>query len=648
MNTTTACPKNTHNRRALWTAILLALIPACIATAADIATTVSMETRTVRFQNGVNGYDGALEVGISKEKPKTTATGKVLVVDGALKDEKPRQVLVRFDGIIGNGAGQVPSGAGITKAILRVYAANETSAHRIFFHRMLVPWKADAAWNYAAWGRDGVRMNGRDAVAEPDVNNVFFNKDHYYEVDVTPSLRAWAAGAPNHGWVLNNTRTQSNKYGFCSSRMTSPKQRPELIVTFDADPANKAPRIGALSASLAKSKTTTAAAAASLNIQATDTDNDSLNVVFYGRKEAEAAPDYSIILLPDTQYYTRERHGGTMPMMEAQVSWIIKNAKRHGIASVFHLGDISDQGDVDEVQWQRAAAALYKLEKAVSPAMPDGIPYCLAVGNHDQKFPRVGDKIGDGGPAELYNKYFGVPHFKGKSYYGGHYGKDNNNYYVLFDAGQEKGVVISLEYMRPRKDPDVLKWAAGVLKKHSDRRAFVITHYTMSPGLESRYSPDGKAIYEALKGFPNLVFIAGGHVTGEGRRADVHNGRTVYGIVQDFQFDGKGGQGFLGIVTLSPRQNRIHVKTYSPFINEWRTDPASEYSLDYDFGTKVENFTELNRMTVKSGKNTECVWDNLAPGSSYEWYAEVSDGKKTVKTGPRTFRVNAVAEKAGK
>ncbi len=624
----------------MWAAIVFATFAACIATAADIATTVSMETRTVRFQNGVNGYAGALEAGIAKAKPNATSTGKVLIVERP-KDDEAQQVLVQFRDIIGQRPGQIPPGAGITKAILRIYSGRETSAHRILFNRMLVPWKENATWNAAAWGRDGVRLNGRDAVAAPDASNVFYNKNQYYEVDVTKSLRAWAEGAPNYGWVLHNVRTQSDNYGFCSSKMTSPEQRPELIVTFDADPSNKAPRIDGLSASLGKSRTTGAAAA--LNLQATDTDNDSLNVVFYGRKQAEAAPDYSIVLMPDTQYYTRERHGGTMPMLEAQVAWIIKVAKQQNIACVFHLGDISDQGDVDEVQWQRASSALYKLENPALTGLPQGVPYCLAVGNHDQKHPG-----GDGGTANYYNKYFGVPHFEGKSYYGGHYGKDNNNYYVLFDAGQEKGIVISMEYMRPRKDPDLLKWAAGVIRKHMDRRAFVITHYTMVPGLESPYSPDGKAIHEALKGFPNLTFIAGGHITGEGRRTDVYNGNTVYGIVQDFQFDGDGGKGFLGIVTLSPRQNRIYVKTYSPFLNEWRADPASDYSLDYNFGTKVENFTELNRMTVKSGKNTECVWDNLAPGSSYEWYAEVSDGKKTVKTGPRTFRVNAVAEKAGK
>lgn len=622
----------------VFAATCLAAFAGGIARAAEIETTVSMETRSVRFQNGVNGYAGALEAGLDKKKPKTASKGKVLIVQRPT-DEEGQQVLVQFRDIIGPRSGQVPPGAEITKAVLRVFTGGKTSLHRIFFNRMLVPWNEDATWNSRAWGQNGVPLDDRAALAKPDANNVFYNKNQYYEVDVTESLRAWSEGAPNHGWVLHNVRTHSGPFGYCSSKMDAVGHRPELIVTFDANPSDKAPRVDALSASFAKSRT--AGGTATLNLQATDADDDSVKVVFYGRKQAEAAPDYSIILMPDTQYYTRERFGGTLAMLESQVAWIAKQAKRQNIACVFHLGDISDQGDIDELQWKNAAKALYKLEDAALSGLPQGVPYCLAVGNHDQKYPEKGE----GGPAKFYNKYFGISHFTGKKYYGGHYGNDNNNYYVLFDAGPEKGLVMSMEYARAHKDPELIKWAVEVFKKHADRRGFVITHYTMAPGLGSPYSPEAAAIHEALKGCPNLMAIIGGHITGEGRRTDVHNGNTVYGIVQDFQFDENGGSGFLGIMTLSPRQNRIHIKTYSPFLNESRTDPASDYSLEYDFGTKIEKYEELGRMNIRSGESAKCIWNNLKTDAAYEWFSEISDGKKTTRTEPQTFQPKSSAAK---
>lgn len=604
----------------------------------ETPTTVEQETRTVRFQNGMNDYGGTLNIGIDTPPPNTTVTSKVLWVD-RVKDGVGQQVLVQFRDIIGNGPRQVPPGAEITKAVLRIYVGRETSRHRIYFHRMLIPWKADATWNSPAWGGNGVRVDDRDALAEADGNNIFFRQNQHYEVDVTAALRAWVGGQPNYGWVLQNIRRQSDPYGFCSSTAAVREQRPELIVTYAADSTNKAPRIGTLAAAVTKSRST-GAISASLSLQATDTDNDALNVIFYGRKQAEAAPDYSIILLPDTQYYTRQRFGGTENMLASQIDWIVNRARAQNIACVFQLGDISDQGDTDETEWQRAIACFYKLEDPAATGLPHGVPYCMAVGNHDQKFAG-----GDNGATKYYNKYFGMSHFAGKSYYGGHYGNNNNNYFVLFNAGGEKGLVFSFEFGRPRKDPEVLRWAEHVAAKFPDRRIFVITHFSMEPGLQSPPGPDGEAIYEAFKHNPNFVLIVGGHITGEGRRADVYKGKTAYTLVQDFQFDENGGSGFLGIMTLSPRQNRIFVKTYSPFLNKWRTDDASDYTLDYDFGAQPGKFTELGRMSIKSGESTRCSWGNLELGAGYEWYAEVSDGKKTARTETRAFQLKLATAK---
>src|SRR5690606_41004511 len=57
---------------------------------------------------------------------------------------------------------------------------------------------------------------------------------------------------------------------------------------------------------------------------------------------------------------------------------ILANKETSKIAYVVHLGDVVDHGDDNNsVEWTRAKNELYKLEQ-------DGIPYGVAVGNHDQ------------------------------------------------------------------------------------------------------------------------------------------------------------------------------------------------------------------------------------------------------------------------
>jgi hypothetical protein len=626
--------KYKHPLRAMMVAVLSALL---LSTAHAVP---NKDDRTLVFQNGLDGYAGALEVGIDQNKPgKLSAKPVNLWIERGVKDGRQtsaKQALVRFDGIFGRGASQIPPGANISRATLRLCTGSLKDAptyHRIFLNRILVPWDKNAAWKYKAWGNDGIQADGREAAADSDAHFVPNLNNTAYEIDVTESLRAWARGEPNHGWVLHNIRVHLEAAAFISSRVQKQDQRPLLRVTFDANPANIAPQADKLTASPAGD------AAATLSLHATDANKDTLDVTFHGRKQARSGPDFQVVLLPDTQYYTMKKHGGTPEMFNAQTEWIARNAKARNIAFVLHLGDITDTGDVYEEEWQIASKALYRLEDPALSGLPEGVPYAVAVGNHDQRKKGTDGKLFErGGGALLYNKYFGVNHFSGKSYYGGHYGDDNNNYYALFDAGAEKFIVLSLEYGRPARDSALLEWAAGLLKKHADRHAIVITHATVFPGVPGAFQADGGAVHEALKACKNLMLIVGGHTTGEGHRTDTRDGATVHSIVQDFQFDRQGGNGFLGILTFSPRENHIRVATYSPFADRWRTDPAAQYTLEYNFGTHIEPFAKIGTAKVRSGDTPACRWEGLEPHSDYEWFAEISDGGKTTRTETQLYK----------
>lgn len=139
---------------------------------------------------------------------------------------------------------------------------------------------------------------------------------------------------------------------------------------------------------------------------------------------------FSIAILPDTQFYTAEVKGGKKEQFFAQTEWIKKSRESENIQYVIHLGDIVNYGERDTAAWQYAAEAMYTLEEP-QPGLPHGIPYGMAVGNHDQS---PGQRALSG-KTKLYNRYFGITHFSDKPWYGGHYRGDNDSHFDLFSAG---------------------------------------------------------------------------------------------------------------------------------------------------------------------------------------------------------------------
>ncbi len=354
-----------------------------------------------------------------------------------------------------------------------------------------------------------------------------------------------------------------------------------------------------------------------LQVSVADPEEDDLEVTFYGRVRADSADDFTLVNLPDTQYYSCECNGGSAETFTAQTSWIVQEREALNVVCVTHVGDIVDHGDSYEQEWINADAALSLLEDPGTTGLPEGIPYILAVGNHDQ------GGGGAAGPTEFYNQYFGVERFEGRSYYGGHFGDDNDNLYILFSAGGLDFVVLSLEYDTV-PDGDVLEWASSVLDQYADRRAILISHYLL--GTDGEFSSQGLLTYEALKHHPNLFLMMAGHLTGESARVDTYEGSSVYTLLADYQFWDNGGDGWLRVLEFSPTRDEIHVQTWSPTLGEFETDADSEFVLTYPMSG--EGFEALGEpLQVASGDTVTVTWPALLPLTAYEWYVVVSDGK---------------------
>jgi len=169
--------------------------------------------------------------------------------------------------------------------------------------------------------------------------------------------------------------------------------------------------------------------------------------------------EFSIILIPDTQYYTCKLPDSFDNTYYKQMQWIVDWQDAFGIEFAIHLGDITHH-NVDS-EWDIADNAHSILDAA-------GVPYSVVPGNHDyypsSTFSRSQTK---------FNDYFGSDRFQGETWYGGSYGSGNENNYTFFEIGQMEFMVLSVEHA-PRKD--ILCWANDLISSHPSRRVIIVTH----------------------------------------------------------------------------------------------------------------------------------------------------------------------------
>jgi hypothetical protein len=206
------------------------VLPLCLVLTA--AMTVAGDTkpaprRTATFQNGVNGYEGTVDIELWALAPTTVLDINPNATSDANNDGGESQILLRFDRMVGNGPGQIPPGSAIHSATLIVSAFDQ--GDMVHIHRMLVPWQRQATWATLV---AGVTADGTEASRHRE--SFTFGKiaanSSSIPFDVTDSVGAWVNGTPNYGWVFINTG--GNGWDFYTSDFDDVKQRPKLIVEY--------------------------------------------------------------------------------------------------------------------------------------------------------------------------------------------------------------------------------------------------------------------------------------------------------------------------------------------------------------------------------------------------------------------------------
>ena len=184
------------------------------------------------LRQGVNGYAGAVDTRLNQAAP-TTAYGAAtsITTGGASGSTNKSQALLRFDGLIGTGANQIPANAIIVSAEVQLNV--NTEGHGPSFHRMLQSWADTDTWNSRTAGisRDGVEATSNA------IEGDYWIYPGVSRFSVTDDVKAWVAGATNYGWLLEPSR--EGMMAFDSSDHATVANRPRLLVTYivpDATP----------------------------------------------------------------------------------------------------------------------------------------------------------------------------------------------------------------------------------------------------------------------------------------------------------------------------------------------------------------------------------------------------------------------------
>ena len=345
---------------------------------------------------------------------------------------------------------------------------------------------------------------------------------------------------------------------------------------------------------------------------------------------AASDPDFSIVVLPDTQYY----HGNYAYIFQDQANWIVNHAAALNIKAVIGMGDIVDGGGYPvnssgtvvgscknappsswQTEWKQA-------QSAVGILTSHGIYYQPTIGNHDydceadRPQPRS---------ATNYFRYFGKLSLSPTGYILDSYGNRTPNFYKVMTIGTTQYMILSLELF-PRS------WvvsAANKLISNFGGPVIVVTHaylandgsgptfggtfapgtayplcsgfpaglYGCKPDSLASYNPvgggtDGIGLwYQLISQHANIFMALSGHVrnpnpgnyptvpnyNGVGRvDCNAQSWTTVCSnpvrpiqILSDFQGQGNGGYfgyGYLRILTVSPSKKKVTVFTYSPSI----------------------------------------------------------------------------------
>jgi len=271
---------------------------------------------------------------------------------------------------------------------------------------------------------------------------------------------------------------------------------------------------------------------------------------------APVAEPFTLIVVPDTQYYTL----AYPTILDDMLAWAAETAQEHNTLFLLHEGDVTHENSDDE--WANARSSFDLIEGV--------LPYAVCVGNHDE--------IDDDEHVQ-FEATFPLSAVSDEPWFGGSYESDSlGSAWFTFEGGGVPWLIVTLSY---GPGDDELAWADGVLTDHPDHRAILLTHAYLGP--DGSLTTPGIHIWNALQHHPNLSFTFNGHyIDSEAayRATQAEPGNTVHQLFFNMQDRLLGGQGLLRIMRFDPLASSVDVQTYTPLTDWYDESEEHEFVLD--------------------------------------------------------------------
>jgi hypothetical protein len=308
------------------------------------------------------------------------------------------------------------------------------------------------------------------------------------------------------------------------------------------------------------------------------------------------SPDavWSMVVLPDTQNYVKNTRD--LPFLHDQISWILDNRQQHNIQLVIQEGDIVNQNNqVEPTSGNQSSAQQWANAREAFSRLNGQLPYIMAVGNHDLGTTNAQSR------ETFFNDYFKawenplVNPAQGGILKGVfENGKLENAYFELKAPDGRQLLIFSLEYW-PRQA--VINWANSVAARpqFANHTAILLTHSYMNwdedywrtgatvGGLGTDGNDGEEMWHELVKLHGNFEMTLNGHIGGDGvgyKRSLGVNGNPVHQMLINTQFETNGGNGWLRLIEFLDDGKSARVRTYSPYLDLYRTGPAHEFVID--------------------------------------------------------------------
>lgn len=302
----------------------------------------------------------------------------------------------------------------------------------------------------------------------------------------------------------------------------------------------------------------------------------------YGRNDSfpETPEDrYNFVFLPDVQNTVE-----FMPdVLYKAMGWMVENQDYANIAAVLSLGDNVNNFWVNDTEWAQVT-------KAMKILTDGGVKLLMMPGNHDTT-------NGTDTNRWYYDQHFGrdsqylkdAPYVTNDS-------PSGFSSYMKVTAGSYEYLLMEIGMFSYDEDA---AWICDVLEENSKLPAIVISHDLQNCSdtvpNEIKLSSRGQNIWDIVKNYDNVFMMVGGHSHGYGTEVLKNSyGHDVFSILADYQFSYNGGNALFKFAEFDERGGKIHVSTFSPYVQTLAPEEKTFFDVNYMTGKGNDDVLDIN------------------------------------------------------